>query len=152
MKIARTAATVTLTAGLMLALGACSSDDSDDTTSSSEDTSTTQTDDDANDDDAGSDDPASTDIASSCEEFNTLMDDIRATDAGDSDAFDAIYLRSEDAEEVAPAETEDLFDAVSLLALDKSLGDESQETADALRDATFAASGACTAEGVTLTL
>ena len=165
MTIARAAAAFTLTAGLLLGLGACSSDSPDPDATSADETTEPQDDEtsaDADDSDDGSEDTTSddetfadstsTNIASSCEEFNTLMSDIRVVESADSEAFEDIYFRAQEARDAAPIETYDLFTAVSLLALDASLGEESQETADALRDAVFASSGPCTDEGVTLTV
>jgi hypothetical protein len=90
-------------------------------------------------------------VKESCELFNSLYAEYAAMGKDDADGFDEIYLRSDDAKEAAPEEVSGLFAALSLLALDRSLGDvPSQESRDALRDAFLASSGPCTAEGVTL--
>lgn len=150
MQIVRTIVTGSLVMGLTLLNGACSSGSSDPEVDPTPSASASQG---SSAFDASPDGSGTADLGASCEEFNTLMSDVRGTDSADSDAFDDIYLRSEKAKKTAPDETFGLFAAVSLLALEKGSGDEvEQETADALRDATFAAAGPCTAEGVTLTL
>jgi len=90
-------------------------------------------------------------VKESCELFNSLYAEYAATGKDDADGFDDIYLRSDDAKESAPEEVAGLFAALSLLALDRSLGEApSQESKDAIQDAFLASSGPCTAEGVTL--
>jgi len=94
---------------------------------------------------------AASGVKESCELFNSLYAEYAATGKDDADGFDDIYLRSDDAKESAPEEVSGLFAALSLLALDRSLGDPpSQESKDAIQDAFLASSGPCTAEGVTL--
>jgi hypothetical protein len=90
--------------------------------------------------------PATVEIGPSCEEFNAVMADIRETTSDD----DGAYLRAMDAKQVAPDETFRLFDTASLLAAERMLGDASQETTEAVRDAASDAGAACTAAGVTL--
>lgn len=94
---------------------------------------------------------AASGVKESCELFNSLYAEYAATGKDDADAFDDIYLRSDEAKESAPEEVSGLFAALSLLALDRSLGDPpSQESKDAIQDAFLSSSGPCTAEGVTL--
>ncbi len=94
---------------------------------------------------------AASGVKESCELFNSLYAEYAATGKDDANGFDDIYLRADDAKESAPDEVSGLFDALSLLALDRSLGDApSQESKDAIQNAFLASSGPCTAEGVTL--
>ncbi|WP_120522513.1 hypothetical protein [Arthrobacter celericrescens] len=91
------------------------------------------------------------DVKDACELFNSLYAEFAATAKDDADAFDDIYLRADEAQTTAPEEVSGLFYALSLLALDRSLGDApSQESKDAIQDAFLASSVPCTAEGVTL--
>lgn len=180
MKIARSAAAVTVSVGLLLALGACSSDGSDEVETSTvatdesssddlgdESTSDAPTDEDSTDEDLltddaedvddaddteGTDDPAPfADVAASCEEFNTLSADLRAVEPSDADGYDDIYLRSEEAKEASPnQELYNLFGVLSLLSLDAGLGEDTTESMATLGQAAFAAAETCTAEGVTL--
>ena len=90
-------------------------------------------------------------VKDSCELFNSLYAEYAATAKEDADAFDDIYLRSDEAQATAPEEVSGLFSALGMLALDRSLGEApSQESKDAIQDAFLASSGPCTAEGVTL--
>lgn len=185
MKITRTAAAVTLSAALVLTLGACSADGSSEETPTTlvaeeptgdvdaSDDSTDGSDEDSRDDSTGDDsgedasddsddsgdtgdfeepaDPAG--VAESCQEFNTLSADLRAVEPGDSDGYDDLYLRSQDAQDAAPTqELYDVFAVLSLLALDAGLGEDTTETMETLGQAVFAAAGTCTAEDVTLTI
>lgn len=183
MKIARTAAAATLSAALVLTLGACSGDSSgdekpttvvseeatDDVDVMDDDSADDSTDDDSagdSDEGASDDDQETSDdsgdfeepadpagVAESCEEFNTLSADLRAVDPDDSDGYDDVYLRSQDAKDAAPTqELYDVFAVLSLLALDAGLGEDTTETMETLGQAVFAAAGTCTAEDVTLTI
>jgi hypothetical protein len=92
-----------------------------------------------------------------CELFNSLYADYKAVPAGDSNAYEDIYLKSEDAKESATGDLKGLFAALSLLAIDHSgtaaKGEEPEQASkDAVRDAVFANAGTCTAGGVTLRL
>ncbi|OFI36807.1 hypothetical protein BIU82_12105 [Arthrobacter sp. SW1] len=92
-------------------------------------------------------------VKESCELFNSLYAEYAATGNDDADAFDDIYLRADEAKATAPEEVSGLFSALSLLALDRSLGEApSQESKDAIQDAFLSSSAACSAEGVTLKL
>lgn len=161
MKLAHTAAAVTLAAGLILTLGACSSGTPEAVVTSSPEVVETAApedagaEDDAEETGSGDDMPVEgtpEEIRASCEEFNAIMADFRAVDSDNPDLYDEIYFRAQDARDIAPIETYDMFTALSLWALDTSLGEESQETADKMRDAAFASSGPCTEQGVTITL
>jgi hypothetical protein len=92
-----------------------------------------------------------------CELFNSLFAQYRAVPEGDANAYEAVYLASEDAKDTVSGDLRGLFAALSLLAIDhssvaKSGGAPEQESKDAIRDAVFANAGTCTAEGVTLRL
>lgn len=92
-------------------------------------------------------------VKESCELFNSLVADFRAVKADNADGYDDIYLRAQDAKDAASGDLKHLFGAVSMLALDRSLGESpSQQSQDAIRDAVFANAAACTAEDVTLKL
>jgi len=96
-------------------------------------------------------------VKESCEAFNALIARYGAAKSTDANAFEDIYLKSEEAKDAAPAEVSGLFAALSLLAIDHSSvaetnGQPEQASKDAVRDAVFASAGACTAEGVTLKL
>lgn len=156
MLIARTVAATTLSLGLVLALGACSSGSSDtDTRTSSTTDTTTSSDDETPDDEAtedDTDDATTTDVKASCEEFNTIMADLRLVDPADSDGYDDIADRAMAAQVSAPEETSYLFAPLYLIALDAGSGDDTEESMTILKDAVFAAAGECTAQGVTLTM
>jgi hypothetical protein len=92
-----------------------------------------------------------------CEAFNTLYAEYKAVPGNDSNAFEDIYLKSEDAKKTVTGNLRGLFASLSLLAIDHSGaaergGKPEQASKDAVRDAVFANAGACTAEGVTLRL
>ena len=87
----------------------------------------------------------------SCELFNSIVADLRAVKPEDSDGYDDIYFRAQEAKDAASGNQKGLFAAVSLLALDRSLGERpSKQSEDAMRDALFGNAGECTAEDVTL--
>ena len=76
---------------------------------------------------------------------------------GDANAYEDVYLKAEDAKDTVTGDLQGLFAALSLLAIDHSTaagtgGEPAQASKDAVRDAVFANSGACSAEGVTLKL
>jgi hypothetical protein len=98
-------------------------------------------------------------VKEACELFNTLYADYKAAvPQNDANAFEDIYLKSEEAKDTAPSDVVSLFAALSLLAIDHSAAAESgggpeQASKDAVRDAVFGNAGtACTAEDVTLRL
>ena len=96
--------------------------------------------------------PQPVDIATSCTELDAVLaDDVRAASSDDVDALNAAYLRAMDAREVAPDETFYLLDMTSRLVMERTRGPASQETTDAVRDATPDTEAACAAAGVTLT-
>jgi hypothetical protein len=92
-----------------------------------------------------------------CELFNNLVADYAAVSATDSKGYEDVYLKAQDARDTVSGDLQGLFASLSLLAIDHSSAAESggkpaQESQDAVRDAVFANSAACTAEGVTLRL
>lgn len=90
-------------------------------------------------------------VTESCELFNTTYAELRTIAADDADAYDDVYLAVEEALPTVAPETSALFSALSATALEASLGEGvSAETEDALGTAFLAASGDCTAAGVTL--
>ena len=103
--------------------------------------------------------PAAGGVKEACELFNTLYADYKAAvPQNDPNAYEDIYLKSEEAKDTAPKDVASLFAALSLLAIDHSAAAESgggpeQASKDAVRDAVFGNAGtACTAEDVTLRL
>lgn len=99
--------------------------------------------------------PAS--IKASCELFNTLYQEYAAVSPADTNGYEDIYLKSEEAKDTSAEDVRGLFAALSLIAIDRSStagtsGQPEQESKDALRDAVFANAGSCSAEGVTLRL
>ena len=98
-------------------------------------------------------------VKDACQLFNTLYADYKAAvPQNDPNAYEDIYLKSEEAKDTAPKDVASLFAALSLLAIDHSAAAESgggpeQASKDAVRDAVFGNAGfACTAEDVTLRL
>ena len=94
---------------------------------------------------------------SACELFNKLYAEYKAVKDNDPNAFEDIYLQSQEAKGTISGNLRNLFASLSLLAIDHSAAAESgggpeQASKDAVRDAVFANAGACTAEGVTLRL
>ena len=92
-----------------------------------------------------------------CELFNKLVADYAAVPPTDANGFEDVYLKAQDAKDTVSGGLEGLFASLSLLAIDRSSaaetgGQPSQESQDAVRDAVFANSATCTAEGVTLRL
>lgn len=92
-----------------------------------------------------------------CELFNRLFADYAAVSPSDAKGYEAVYLKAQDAKDSVSGDLEGLFASLSLLAIDHSAAAESggapaRESKDAVRDAVFANSGTCTAEGVTLRL
>ncbi|MFF1883259.1 hypothetical protein ACFVVC_17525 [Pseudarthrobacter sp. NPDC058196] len=92
-----------------------------------------------------------------CELFNKLFADYAAVSPTDAKGYEDVYLKAQDAKGTVAGDLEGLFASLSLLAIDHSAAAESgstpaQESKDAVRDAVFANSGTCTAEGVTLRL
>lgn len=100
---------------------------------------------------------AGAEAKSACELFNTLYAEYKAVKDNDPNAFEDIYLQSQEAKDTISGDLRNLFASLSLLAIDHSAAAESgggpeQASKDAVRDAVFANAGACTAEGVTLRL
>ncbi len=92
-----------------------------------------------------------------CELFNKLVADYGAVSPTDSNGYEDVYLKAQDAKDSVSGDLRGLFSSLSLLAMDRSSAAESggkpaQESQDAVRDAVFANSAACTAAGVTLRL
>lgn len=94
---------------------------------------------------------SATGVKGACEQFNTLYAEFAAVTAGDSDAYDKIYQRSEEAKKSAPGDTAGLSLPSACSPSSAPQGTNSRkETKKALTDAVMANSGPCTAEGVTL--
>ncbi|MDQ0663455.1 hypothetical protein QFZ35_001953 [Arthrobacter ulcerisalmonis] len=92
-----------------------------------------------------------------CELFNKLVADYADVAPTDSRGYEDVYLKAQDAKDGVSGDLQGLFASLGLLAIDHSSAAESggkpaQESQDAVRDAVFANSPACTAEGVTLRL
>ena len=92
-----------------------------------------------------------------CELFNRLVADYSAVAPTDSKGYEDVYLKAQDAKDTVSGDLQGLFASLSLLAIDHSSAAEAgakpaQESQDAVRDAVFANSAACTAAGVTLRL
>ncbi len=101
--------------------------------------------------------PAAGGAKEACGLFNSLYAEYAAVPADDANGFEEIYLKAQDAQAGAAGDLEGLFAALALLSIDRSGkaetgGQADQESKDAVRDAVFANSGTCTAEGVTLRL
>ncbi|XAS66461.1 hypothetical protein V3C33_13275 [Micrococcaceae bacterium Sec5.7] len=111
----------------------------------------------ASPDASGESTAAAAGVKESCELFYTLYAEYKALPGTDANAYEDIYLKSEDAKRNTAADITGLFASLSLLAIDHASAAESggrpaQDSKDAVRDAVFANAGACTAEGVTLRL
>ena len=92
-----------------------------------------------------------------CELFNKLVADYAAVSPTDAKGYEDVYLKAQDAKDTVTGDLQGLFASLSLLAIDHSSaagsgGRPAQESQDAVRDAVFANSAACTSEGVTLRL
>lgn len=92
-----------------------------------------------------------------CLLFNSLLASYAAVPSGDAEGYEDIYRKAEGAKDTVSGDLRGLFASLSLLAIDHSSaavsgGEPKQESKDAVRDAVFANSGTCTAEGVTLKL
>ncbi|MET4589154.1 hypothetical protein [Arthrobacter sp. 754] len=95
-------------------------------------------------------------VKAACELFNSLYVQYRAA-ANDSDAYEDVYRAARDAKDAYSGNLKGLFASLGALAIDHSSavdtgGQPEQASKDAVRDAVFANAGACTAEGITLTL
>lgn len=106
---------------------------------------------------AGSQGAKATGTREACELFNKLVADYAAVSPADSKGYEDVYMKAQDAKDSVSGDLRGLFASLSLLAIDRSSAAESgakpaQESQDAVRDAVFANSAACTAEGVTLRL
>ena len=105
----------------------------------------------------GSQGATATGTREACELFNRLVADYAAVSPTDSKGYEDVYLKAQDAKDTVSGDLQGLFASLSLLAIDRSSaagsgGKPAQESQDAVRDAVFANSAACTAEGVTLRL
>lgn len=92
-----------------------------------------------------------------CELFNRLVADYSSVSPTDSKGYEDVYLKAQDAKDTVSGDLQGLFASLSLLAIDHSSAAEAgakpaPESQDAVRDAVFANSAACTAAGVTLRL
>lgn len=92
-----------------------------------------------------------------CELFNKLVVDYAAVPPTDSNGYEDVYLKAQDAKDRVSGDLQGLFASLGLLAIDHSSAagtgsKPAKESQDAVRDAVFANSAACTAEGVTLRL
>jgi hypothetical protein len=95
-------------------------------------------------------------VKEGCELFNSLFAEYRAS-APTSDAYEDIYLKAWKAKDAYTGNLRGLLSSLSALTIGHSAvvekgGQPDQVTKDAVRDAVFANAGACTAQGVTLTL
>jgi hypothetical protein len=77
--------------------------------------------------------------------------------AADRNAYEDVYRAARDVKDNYSGNLKALFTTLGALAIDHSSvitsgGEPEQASKDAVRDAVFANAGACTAEGVTLTL
>lgn len=100
--------------------------------------------------------PQSGQVKEGCELFNSLFAEYRAS-APTSKAYEEIYSKAWKAKDSYTGNLRGLFSSLSALTISHSAvvekgGQPDQVTKDAVRDAVFANAGACTAEGVTLTL
>jgi len=91
-----------------------------------------------------------------CELFNSLYVQYRAAGT-DPEAMEDVYRAARDVKDDYSGNLKALFTTLGALAIDHSSvadtgGQPAQASKDAVRDAVFANAGACTAEGVTLTL
>ncbi|WP_255768055.1 hypothetical protein [Pseudarthrobacter sulfonivorans] len=95
-------------------------------------------------------------VKEACELFNSLFAEYRASEPT-SNAYEEIYAKAWKAKDAYTGNLRGLFSSLSALTISHSAvvekgGQPDQATRDAVRDAVFANAGACTAEGVTLTL
>ena len=91
------------------------------------------------------------------ETFNALYAEYKALPGTYPNAYEDIYLKSQDAKDTVSGDLTGLFASLSVLAIDHSAaakngGQPEPGSKDAIRDAVFANAGTCTAEGVTLRL
>jgi hypothetical protein len=91
-----------------------------------------------------------------CELFNSLYAEYRAAEPT-ANAYEDIYFKASDAKDDYTGNLKGLFASLGALTISHSGvveegGQPDQAAKDAVRDAVFANAGACTAEGVTLTL
>ena len=96
-------------------------------------------------------------LKEACETFNALYAEYKALPGTDPNAYEDIYLKSQDAKDTVSGDLTGLFASLSVLAIDHSAaakngGQPEQGSKDAIWDAVFANAGTCTAEGVTLRL
>lgn len=95
-------------------------------------------------------------VREACEKFNSLVVQYQAA-GEDPDAHEDVYFEAAEAKDTVSGNLVGLFASMMVLALETSTEIETgtpveQSAKDAVRDAVFANSQACTAEGVTLTL
>ncbi|MCU1434053.1 MAG: hypothetical protein JWR71_778 [Pseudarthrobacter sp.] len=100
--------------------------------------------------------PQTSGTREACELFNSLYVEYRAA-AADRNAYKDVYRAARDVKDNYTGNLKALFTTLGSLAIDHSSvvntgGEPEQASKDAVRDAVFANAGACTAEGVTLTL
>lgn len=100
--------------------------------------------------------PQTSGTREACELFNSLYVEYRAA-AADRNAYEDVYRAARDVKDNYSGNLKALFTTLGALAIDHSSvissgGEPEQASKDAVRDAVFANAGACTAEGVTLTL
>lgn len=100
--------------------------------------------------------PQTSGTREACELFNSLYVEYRAS-AADRNAYEDVYRAARDVKDNYSGNLKALFTTLGALAIDHSSvvgsgGEPEQASKDAVRDAVFANAGACTAEGVTLTL
>ncbi|OAE02575.1 hypothetical protein [Arthrobacter sp. OY3WO11] len=101
--------------------------------------------------------PPANGTKAACELFNSLFESYAAVPSDDSEGYENIYLRAEEAKGTVSGDLRGLFASLSLLSIDHSGtagsgGEPAQESKDAVRDAVFASAGTCTDAGVTLRL
>ncbi|MGO4186137.1 hypothetical protein [Pseudarthrobacter sp. TAF60_1] len=100
--------------------------------------------------------PQAGQVKEACELFNSLFAEYRVS-APTSNAYEEIYSKAWKAKDSYTGNLRGLFSSLSALTISHSAvvekgGQPDQVTKDAVRDAVFANAGACTAQGVTLTL
>ncbi len=104
---------------------------------------------------------AISDVADACATFNSLIAEYAAIGGDDPNAYEDIYLRSEQAREgteaIDPDQVHGLFAALSLLAIDHASAaasgrEPAQSSRDAVIDAVLANVGHCSSAGVDLRL
>ena len=96
-------------------------------------------------------------VKEACELFNSLYAEYQRP-AADANAYEDIYFGRQDAKDACSGNLKGLFTSLErpghrpFIRRSSTGGEPDQASKDAVRDAVFANAGACTAEGVTLTL